>query len=263
MKKKYRVILRIILWSVLPSLLTFLGKSHIDLSFIQKVVPVFSDITPTVFKDYFLLTGMLISLILVDMQFAISEFDRRTVTSQRHFLIQYIKNIFIESLEAKLGEENTGINIRIFVPKRGILKNIKKGIEILFGNKVKFKKVFVIKNMDCLSEPGVTNGLGFEVKPEIQGLVGLCYHRKAFVYEEDIKSPKENFKMNEFQRDKLANIRFWMCVPVVNKKNEVIAIISFDSKNKIKISKLEHDELSRAVRNFSQFFGEGLPDLLK
>jgi len=83
------------------------------------------------------------------------------------------------------------------------------------------------------------------------------------VYEEGIKSPKEFFKLNEFQRDKLANIRFRICAPVVNNKNEVLAIISiisFDSKNKIKISELEHEELSRAVRNFSQFFKKGLPD---
>jgi len=77
------------LWSVLPSLLTFLGKSHIGLSFIQRVVPAFFDITPA-FLNIFYLTGILISLILIDMQFVISEFDRKTATGQRHFLIQYI-----------------------------------------------------------------------------------------------------------------------------------------------------------------------------
>lgn len=48
---------------------------------------------------------------------------------------------------------------------------------MLYDNRVNFKDI-LIKKMDCLSEPGITNGLGFEVKPEIKGLAGLCHHRK-------------------------------------------------------------------------------------
>lgn len=263
MKKKVWIIFKIIILSVLPTLLSFLGRSHIDLSFLQKAVPVFADMDQLVVKDYFILAGMIITIIVIDIQYALSEFDRKTVTRQREFLIQYIKNIFIESLESKLQEENTCINVRLFVPKKGILFLGKKILEKLLVNRIKLRKAFVVKNMDCLSEPGFTNGLCFQVEPQAQGLVGLCYKERCFVYCEDLRSIEKDLNLTIFQRNKLANIVFWLCVPVINRNNEVIAVISFDSKNKINISKIEHDELSRAVTNFSQFFGEGLPDLLK
>lgn len=181
---------------------------------------------------------------------------------QRCSLINNLKRSFLEAFQNKISNASiNAINIRIFIEKKDYLRFLKA----LLGKYASYipKKYYIIKNIDGLSNAGNTNNLQFEVSPNSQGLVGKCYNQKSIVYDEDLMVSEEDYNLNSYQRNKTCDIRFCLCAPIFGNDGEVVAIVAFDSVERITIESDDKNVWKVMITNYCQTLHENLPDLFK
>ena len=127
------------------------------------------------------------------------------------------------------------------------------------------KVEFIIKNIPTLAEAGMTEGLVFEVSPVPQGVVGICYSRKSIVFDDKlaITNNTDTYKLNNFQIDKTSDLRLIICVPILSKSEDVIAIIAFDSRHEITVAEENKNKLSTSLLLFTRYLYDSIPELFK
>ena len=266
MNNKKWVVLRVIIITLIPSILTLLAKSNsiMDIWQAKGILPFAKDNIPYI-KDVLLIIAIVFSSIFLSIRLALVEIEKNNILKQRVCLIRYNKDNFLDVLQNKGLIEHTNVNIRLFVPRKGILTTIKILLNKVLLNKVKFTREFIVKNVEGLGNRGKTDNLSFIVYPEnrVQGLVGECYNRKMIVYDDDLCDQDQGYRLTKYQIEKTFDIKFWLCVPLFNKKGEVVSIITFDSTMEIKINKEDKQDWRMAVTNYCQYFNECFLDLFK
>lgn len=266
MKIKRLVIIRVFFITLLPAILTLLAKSNSLLDNLQANGYLLINKTDiTYLKDIFLIVSIVFSSVFISIRLALVELERNTIIKQRVCLIKYNKENFVSVLQSKGLIEYNVLNIRLFVPRKGILEVGKTLLSKISFNRVKFNKEFCIKNIDGLGDKGKTDNLTFVVYPEnkIQGLVGECYTQKAIVYDDNLEETCGSYSLNEYQLDKTCDIKFCLCAPLFNRKGDVISIISFDSTLDIKLNKEQRQDWRITVTNYCQYFNECFHDLFE
>ncbi|WP_133158776.1 hypothetical protein [Clostridium thermosuccinogenes] len=261
MKGKQKIVLRVIFVSFIPVLLNYLAKSENCLDDLQKSGFIGQNINIRLWKDIFLLISALFTTIFLSIKLACLEANQKIIANQRESLIKYNKEIFFKALGNKLMTTDKNINVRIFVQKKGILLHVKKILAKITNGYIQYKEIFTIRNIEGLADTGITKNLSFEVCPEPQGLVGQCYKLRTIIFEDNFKRNCINYNITEYQKNKLNDIEFWLCAPIFNEKGEIISIVSFDSAQKVNISKANKSVWIDMVTNYCQFLYEYLPEL--
>lgn len=240
---------------VVPGLLFYVAQSRV-LEFLQHKDLIDQGVSLEFWKALSFITATVLSFYVVGVRSAVLESKNKRLLMQRMAIINHNKQQFLDGLKNQLKIPGIKLEQRLFVPKR-------RGLCRKFWLSVFKKDEFVIKNIPGLSNPGTTEKLSFEVWPEHQGLVGLCYKDKTIKVDDKIKENRDKYSLTRSQKAKTAKTEFVLCAPLFNNKDEVIYIISFDSNDPIKIA--EHDEqmLIDWVTYYCQFFYECLPDLFE
>lgn len=103
----------------------------------------------------------------------------------------------------------------------------------------KREKWFVIRNIEPFAKKDVTEHLRFRVYPNPQGIVGKVYQSGDIVYDDQLqKTNSQNYALDHSQINRTSNLLWSICVPIVSKGKNVIAIVAFDSdRSKLDISK--------------------------
>lgn len=199
----------------------------------------------------------------LSIRLALVEIEKNSILKQRVCLIRYNKDNFLDVLQNMGLIEHTNINIRLFVPKKGILTVIKKILNKVLLNKVKFTREFIIKNVEGLGIRDKTDNLSFIVYPEekMQGLVGRCYNERAIIYDDNLQNTSAVYNLTAYQIDKTCDIKFCLCAPIYNKKGGVVSIISFDSIHDVKIDKEDRQGWRVPITNYCQYLNECFQDL--
>lgn len=262
MKNKLpNIILKVFSFTLIPAVFFYLSQSHSYLDTLQKT----GYIGPTVdiinLKDTFLILGIFLSTILLSFNYAVSEIKWKKAVHQRDSLLRYNKDIFISYLENKLNIENINLNIRIYVPNKSIILKIKNIINYVLNKPV--IKEFSVKNIGSLAEIGNMNKLTFQVEPTTQGVVGKCYHLKKVLCEDNLQlKDKSQYNLTEYHINKLCDLKLIICSPIFDERNNVIAVISFESKESISMSGNEHI-WKHLVINYCEFLHDYLYELFK
>jgi hypothetical protein len=164
------------------------------------------------------------------------------ITSQRSLLLNEMKTGTILYFEQQLGENDLrATRLRVYVQRSNWYEFWKKQ-----------KKVNLVKkHIEGLSTPENVNGLTFDVTPELQGLVAQCYAEKKIMYEEDLSLAFNEYNLNTYQKSAYADIRFWLCSPIINHKGKVVAVISFESIHCINIGE-NVNQVGIIMTNFSK-----------
>ena len=169
------------------------------------------------------------------------------------------KHILTSSLGRRFLSDSSSFDIRIFIPKNPLLYKILDKLHIS-----NFKRKFAIKNIDLIAEQGITKNLQFEVYPNQEGLVGLCYKTKSMVYDDDLENTNDKiYQLNQNQISRTSNLKWSICCPVCDKTNSVVAIIALDGKTKITIDEKKEDTLRNELLAFSCLLYDSVPQLFK
>ena len=198
-------------------------------------------------------------VLVLGIQLLCSRIKFEQMMSQRDSLLRMHKEVFTKALSHEVGREYCNINIRIFVPRVTVLMRLKK----LFRKEHKVE--FAIKNIPTLADAGMTEGLVFEVSPNPQGVVGICYSRKSIIFDDKlaITNSTDTYKLNSFQIDKTSDLRLIICVPILSKNEDVIAIIAFDSRHEITVAEENKNKLSTSLLLFTRYLYDSIPELFR
>lgn len=255
--KKFGLFCKCFFISLVPSVLTYLGKSYniLDKLVEKQIIGVSLDV-PFI-KEISLTASIITTFILVfynnlNLNNKIDDKNKRI-----QGLMNYCKYLLSGALSKEIGTSGITFNIRIFVPKYNLFYLVRS----------KFIKdtplYFVITNVPGLAEADITEDLRFKVLPEGEGLVGMCFHKQKTCFDPELK--KNNsiiYGLNDSQIAKTNDLEFIIAVPVIANK-KVVAVVSFDTKQKIENKTSVIDSISGAVGAFSNLLYEKVPELFK
>lgn len=117
------------------------------------------------------------------------------------------------------------------------------------------KTIYKIVDIKHLHNDKMREDLVFELSPTPQGIVGKAYNEKTIVLNFNMQDPsvKSVYNLNDFQYSETSDLRFCGALPILNNRNEIIAIVSFDSKNEITLNPKFRGDLEETVRNYAKF----------
>lgn len=258
MKKAIAIIIKGVLLSLIPTLLTLFGTLNV-LDELQKNQYIGSAVNVKIIKDWCSIIAAIISFILLTSNLIFHEFEEERYKKQAKQLLKYNKDIFINAVTEYLGREYCNIDIRIFVPQKTICWKILH----LFNKDYPLK--FCIKNIDGLADVGMTNNLSFQVSPEksVQGLVGECYQKRKIIYDDNLQETNDkSYNLTDYQKNKTNDLKFIIVCPIFENGKDIKAIVAFDCKHDIKIQK-NNDKFVNAILNYTQQLHEYIPELFK
>lgn len=259
MRSTKEIVIKGVVFSLFPAVCSYLGSTNV-LNWAQDKRYVGENVDVEIVKSIFFLASLLLTFGLLTLNLIKSELNEERFRRQSTDLIKYTKEIMITALTKALGKEYCEINIRIFVPKKNLMWKLRH----LLGREEKLE--FWIKNIDGLADAGVTNNLKFRVLPEKekQGLVGECFSCRKMVYDDNlVESNEVSYNLSEYQINKTSDLRFIIVCPTFNDDASIDAIVAFDSKNIIKVTKENESVLTNLILNYTQQLHEKIPELFK
>lgn len=244
--------------SLIPATCAYLSQDNNILTWLQDNGYIGSKINIDFIQNSMSIMSILLTFILLTVPYILSDLRCKSYKSQRDILIKSNKDIFETTLKHELNLEHCKLNVRIFVPRLTIIQSIRK--------KFKLSNIlyYHIKNINGLAEKDITDNLKFQVFPNKQGLVGECYVQKAVLYDDDMENSNEtNYNLTHYQIAKTNKLKFILVCPIFSEAEEIIAIISLDSEDTIKMQEGSKDTLRKLVLNYTQSLYECIPDLFK
>jgi len=258
MKKTLAIIVKGVLFSLIPAIFTLLGTIN-TLNNLQVNGYIGEAVDIETLKSNFSIIGVFLTFALLTTNLIIHEMEEGKYKRQSQQLIKYNKDILINGLAESLGKEYCNIDIRIFVPEKTLWWKVK----YLFNKNVPL--LFSIKNIEGLAEAGLTNNLKFQVSPSdnVQGLVGKCYQNRKIIYDDNLKETNsKEYNLTDFQKSKTSDLKFIIVCPIFNKDRDIDAIVAFDCKHEIKINHQE-DKFVDAILSYTQQLYEYVPEIFK
>lgn len=244
--------------SAFISILSYLSTSSLIFNKLIKIGLLDEKINIPLVQDYCLWIGIILSSFLLSLKLIITKIELNKTIEVRNALISMSKNLLTSSLGRKLLSNQSDYDIRIFIPK---YPKIYKFLDLLHAE---YKRLFIIKNIEMIATEGITKDLEFEVSPKQIGLVGICYNKKAMVYDDDLEHTNESdYGLNQIQVSRTFNLKWSICCPIFNEKNEVIAIIALDGKTRIKIDKQKAASIRQELFAYSRMLYDNVPQLFE
>jgi len=259
MKSTKNIIIKDVIFSLIPALCNVLGSTNI-IDWAKGRQYIGANVNDEYVKTVFTVLGIFLTFALLTANLIIVETRENIHRKQATELMKYTKEIMVAALAKSLGKEYCDINIRIFVPQKTIwtkLKNVFKKKKDLY---------FCIKNIDGLAEVGVTNNLKFRVLPESEkeGLVGECFSLRKMVYDDNlVVSNETDYNLSEYQKNKTNDLKFIIVCPTFSEDGTIDSIVAFDSKNEIKVTNENQEALSNLILNYTQQLHEKVSELFK
>lgn len=245
----------------LPVIFAFLGQANLTSNILTSIVinkvHLFNSDGIAKFKDYCILASIILTFLPLGLLSIRNKLQNERLNKQQSFLVHQIKVLLMQSFENLVEQQNIRLKLRIFIKKNSF---IKRNIKILG---VENKIVYRMKNIEGFTDNNIKDGLSFEVFPKVQGLIGDCYIQRKIVYDENLKASTKDYHLSDFQKEQTHNTVFCLCIPLINTKEEIYAIITLDSDVSITI----HDEnkytLFSLLKTFGTRFGEEMANFFK
>ncbi len=261
MRKTYKTILSVLLFTAIPSVLSYVSNSNLLFEKLINQNILSKDINIQYVQDICSWLSILLSVILLSLNLARTQIEFDNVLEQRNLLIKMNKDNLRTALCEKFSGDFNHFDIRLFIPKHPKLYALYD-----FLGLSDYKTFFVVKNIPQIADPGVTSNLEFQVSPqtEKQGLVGECYNDGRIVYDDNLaKTNSKLYNLKNNQITQTVNLEWSICCPIFSSYNKVVAIIALDGKNKLSLNNEKIDELRKQILVFSKMLYEAVPQLFR
>ena len=227
---------------ILSTILLLVARSDFFASFSRHFSDILSQDNVSVANTYTYYAGTLLAGVLLTFDYTRISKKSECLGRQLENFLEHYKALFLQTLSRELHRELPHINIRIFVYR-------------------KIKKEFKILNIDGLAVVGMTENLTFKTDPP-QGLVGYCFVTRKIIYEPDLYHPKNEQPLSKDLKNRTSDLRFCLCVPIFNNKDNVVAVVAFDSSSALDLGPQVNDILTIFIA-FSQNLQKAMPKLFK
>lgn len=210
-----------ILFYLIPFCLVTYGDHHVPFNISQ------DPIIQAKIESIFFFIGIISTLVIFPI---IIEKQRKHIALQAETIKAIYGNLretINDSLSGYFHKPDLYLNIRVFLPK--------KGFRTFFLKLFKKELYFEIHNFDGLFIQKVEK-LTFQVPPHPQGLVGICYKDQKIWHDFNLKDnhKKPEYRLEKSQIQITEYCQFAIAAPMYKANNSIDAIITFDSKIKVK-----------------------------
>ena len=252
-------IIKGIIFSAIPATLSYMANSTLVYDYLISIGVMINPDNIPIIQDYCLWVGISLSSVFIFFNLIYIKRKSYFYLEQRNNLIKMNKKVLSSALGKNVLFDSASFNIRIFVPTRPLYYKLMDKLKCK-----KYSKKFIIKNIDLISDAGITRNLKFEVYPNPQGLVGMCYDLKSIVYDDNLEENNENaYQLTKYQISKTSDLKWIICCPILDENENVISIISLDGKTKLSIDDTKLDSLKNILPAFSVMLYEAVPEFFK
>ena len=183
------------------------------------------------------------------------DYYRKEIAGLYNVIKEFARNNFAQIS----GDKNFSFDLRVFVPEISILRSLTSWLP-----QQKKEKWFVIRNIEPFAKRDITEHLRFRVKPDKQGLVGDAYETGSIVYDDMLEVTNDKkYSLEQTQLSRTGNLLWSLCVPVSNDKNEVIAVMAFDSDCSDLSIEENKDEIRTLTNTLTIMMKDSVPELFK
>ena len=236
-----KTIIYTILFSLIPALLMNASRTNLIKNFANNF-SILANIDIDFWKDICFITGTILNTGVLATWATWRDIKLRKVKSQRNSMAKYSKRLFLNAISIQFSHAGFGrVNLDAFVPDTNMWTRPKQWIEALFQGKAIFKKYYV-----PIEELSDKLGLDFEVSPSPQGVVGMCYQERASF----AKCKNDIILLTRYQEEETKEWKYWICVPIFDKQDDIPLIISFNSDKEGQLSRTDAEELSRKLVSY-------------
>lgn len=254
-------IIKWVIFVAIPFFFQYLSQSNEIYTYLISKGILSEHVDKDTLKEVFLVLYLLSALLLLFLNLLKSDIENSEYKDRQDDIATYMKEVLTSRLRNIFQNEDLSFDIRIFVPRNYTLWRF---IHIFCKKK---QLIFVCKNKKELANEGIKNNLEFEVYPNAQGLVGLCYQSKQAQYDNELdQTNSEIYNLNHSQIEKTRDLKFSLVYPIYknkNKTNSVIAIVGIDSESKLDVTTELQQELRDLMSGFSQYLYKLVPEAFK
>ena len=269
LKMIFRV-LGALFFSALPAVLSCLASSDHAFKWLVDNKILGDGFSIEIAREFCLWGGAIPASLLLAYQLFTAKTNAKRALKERDLVIKMNKDMFGRALGQAFNGSQVDFNIRIFIPKYPRLYAFLEFMASHTKRTNNFwktrKRVVVIKNIDLIAEQGSTKGLSLGVSPVPQGLVGLCYAGKAFLWDDNlIETNDKIYNLTEGQIMQTKDARWVIGCPIFNDKNDVVAILSLDGKTPVKMPKNKkgQNDVQECIISFSRMLYDAVPQLFR
>lgn len=236
---------RIIGFSLLASLLIFIGKNDLILNWLveKNILSSSLDLERTQLVCF--IGGIFWAGLWLPIQHSILKTKQNKKNEQFIELLKYNKESYFELIKNKLNAYNTKFDTHIFRPQKGIVG--------LWNRKVHKKIVLKLINVKGISDTFHHKTLTFEInKLHTQGLIGKTFEKKTLSVDLDLT--ENDYSLTQQHLTKLGTVEFCSAIPIYNEEQtKVNAILSVDSKEKFNFSEQNSLDWERHMIYYAAF----------
>ena len=246
---------RNIVWVLLIALMSYLASSDNIFPYLIERKIFAPTLNITVIQEVCLALNIVFTIAVFPIKLGYYGLKNKSYKKQIAGLYNIIKQFAQSNFESISKNKDFDFKMRIFVRERSILSYLK-----FFGEKRVF---FSIRNIEPFASNDVTEDLRFQVFPKAEGLVGKSYSGKGIYYDENLEVTNKTYNLNEAQLTRTFMLKWSICVPIIDARNDVVAVVAFDSQtSRLSIEKNEY-RIRELVNPFSQMLYNCAPDLFR
>ena len=222
-----RLVFKILFLIVFPTVLSVLSQTDVITNYLIERQLLGNNFNIDMFKDICMIISIVLNGLLLGFDYVASNIINKRQYKRITELLSYSKEVFIDALADVWKQKGKfDINIRIFIPENKLYLIL---IKYSFFKK-RIPLYFKIKNIPCWAKSGNTDKLKLRVTPNPQGLVGQCFNTKNIVYDANLRESNDNqYGLSNVQIHQTSQLTTSICVPVFDQKNNVIAVVAYDS----------------------------------
>jgi hypothetical protein len=221
--------IRIVGLSLIPTLLMFIGRSDSFFTFLKDHSFIKQETKTDGYQLLIFVIGILWSGLVTPLQLANTKKKLEEKSSTLEDLLRFNKETYFKTVKADIKQHNINFRTRIFVKEKGIQA---------WWNKICNSKVkLTLRNFNGISDPINVKSLYFEAEPESQGLVGKAFNAKEINVDCDVQA--NDYNLTPYQKTKTNDVKFCSTAPILNTKNEVVAVLAIDSDQSFSLSDVE------------------------
>ena len=174
-------------------------------------------------------------------------------------LYNVVKEFARNNFASISGNNNFSFDLRIFVPEISVFRFLKSRLL-----RHKKEKWFVIRNIEPFAKRDITEHLRIRVTPDKQGLVGDAYETGSIVYDDKLEQTNDKrYSFEQTQLSRTKNLLWSICVPILDDKNEVVAVMAFDSDCSHLDIESNKNEIRTLTNTLAIMMKDSVPELFK
>ena len=252
-------IFKYIIYITIPAFSSYLASDRTIVQWLIRKRVLAPGFNIQLFQSLCLLCSIIFSTFVLNLKLISYERNGERLRKERDGLYNVIKEFVNNNFVNISGDENFTFNLRIFVPEVRISRLLKS----LLFHQAK-EKWFVICNIEPFAKKDITEHLRFRVEPQKQGLVGDAYGSKSIVYDDTLElTNSTNYSLEQTQLHRTSNLKWSLCVPILDDNNTVVAIMAFDSDSSQLDINLNKDEIRTLANVLAIMMRDSVPDLFK